>query len=185
MSFETVDTKNTHASTCELRISPDSPAAYVTTGAVREHFEDIDRVKLLVDRDRSLIALVPGDGPNSYALSPKDNGRSLTVKKELEKLGVDQENLDDVHGCPISEDDESGHLAADVSSVVEAATDDVHCPECGQRFTESGVKQHLKMTHDETYAGRILSEADPDDVGGEVPEGDDSWTDKYEERGEA
>jgi len=185
MSFERVDTKNTHSSEPVLTISPNTSGAYLHEGALREFFDGVEHVTILVDRDRSLLAFEPGDGEDAYTVSRRsEGGAQLALKQALSRLDVGVNDLEKTHRCGIYQDDESGYVVADVSTVVEDATSDVHCPECEKRFAESGLKQHLSMTHDENNPQKLLKEADPDTIGDKAPEGDDSWREKYQE-GEA
>lgn len=181
MTFEPVDTKGKQASSPKLTVSPNTPGAYLHEGALREFFDGVDHVTVLVDRDRSLLAFDPGDGEDAYKLSrSQQGGAQIYLAQALARLDVDPDDLEDSHRCDVRQDSESGYVVADVSSLVEATTDGVHCEECGRRFTEKGVKSHYKKVHDEEWAGRIAQEADPDDVGESIPEGDDSWQEQYD-----
>ena len=181
--FERVETRNTHASKPTLRISPDRPSGYLSVGAVREFFDGVDRVAFYVDRDTSRIAIVEDEGESSYSLSSKSGGANVAVMQPLREIGVEQDDLDEAHVCPMEEDDETGYAVVDVKEVVEAATDDTHCPECGERYSEHGIGAHLK-THDEVdNPQKLLKEIDPDEIGEPVPDGDDSWREQYKKGG--
>lgn len=184
--FERVESKQTQPSDPTLRISPTSASAYLSVGAVRAFFEDVDRVTFYVDPDCSRLAIVPEDGEHSYSLTKKSGsaGAHLATRKPLEELGVDVDDLEQAYSCSLSEDRETGYVVAEVADVVEAETDDVHCPECGKRFDEVGIKQHLSAKHDEINPQNLLKQMDPDEIGGTAPEGDDSWRD-INERAEA
>lgn len=186
-NFERVEARRQQPSDPTIRVTPDRPTSYISVGAIRRWFEDISQITFYVDRDESSIALVPEDGEHSYKLKSKSGGASIATKQALRDLGVEVDDISKVHVCPLEKDRDSGYVVADVSDVVEDATDDVHCPECGVRFTEHGVKSHLKTVHGESKKNVdvILQEMDPDDLGEATPDGDDSWKDQYDRADEA
>jgi len=184
--FERVEAKHQQPSAPTLRITATSQAAYLSAGAVRQYFEGVVEVEYHVDSDRLLLAIVPhnGDGANAYALGRKHGGgANVYARKPLGQLDVDTDDLDEAHVCPVFEDDDSGFVVADVSSVVEDATDDVHCPECGERYAEQGLKTHLNRTHGEADYIGTLEEMDPDEIGEPIPEGDGGRREQYATNG--
>lgn len=171
MAFEDVDGKGTERGPAHLTIRPKKPhQAYLTVGAVREFFSDTDRIRFRVDRDRSLVALVPDEiGEETYSLSRKDGGAVIAVTQTLRALDVAEDRISETHHCSVYQDEERGYVVADLSSVVEDATEDAHCPECGKRFHRNGIQQHLTKSHgDSAYA--TLRDADPDEIGDPLPD---------------
>lgn len=171
--------------TAALSIYPARDGAYITQAALDEYFRRgggyASQAVLLTDRDTSTLAfdIDPESTLNAYSISHKsqEGGAQLALASTLRNaFDADPEDLEQSFSTPLEKDDETGYIVADLKDLVEQLTDDVHCPECGERYTETGVKTHIKKTHEGTVADTLES-MDPDDIGGEVPEGDDSWKD--------
>lgn len=165
-----------------LNIRPGYNQGYLTVGAVEKYFQRgggvTSRIAYYTDREYSKLGIsVAEDGPDSFTVQNKDSGASISVGGTLMKaFDVDVDDLDKQWKLDLTKDDEHGLVVADVSELVEATTGAVHCSECGLRCaSDRGLASHVGSIHDS--ARQDLEDADPDEWGGEAPDGDDSYKD--------
>lgn len=158
---------------------------YLNAAAVYTWLDGSDAVGLQADVEYSRLGIDPEPGAETttYTLSGEGAGKSLSLSGALFVFDVTADTLSETHVTALEYDGEHGLVIAELSAAVEDATDAVHCPECGKRCAnEQGLRAHSSKIHDNPR--KALEDADPDEFGEDVPDGDDSWQD-YSNRGES
>lgn len=188
MTFERYTDRQRHADgEPQLYVRPDNDFAYLNVHATREFFHrhgsPVGQIVYYTDRETSSLGIAFDDGPNSFSVSHKDSGANISVGGTLRKaFDVEVADLDERWEGRVERSDHPDiDVEIDIGELVELTTDDVHCPECGERYATAGngLKTHLSQTHD-TSPRAILEDLDPDAIGGPTPDGDDSWHEHYD-----
>lgn len=136
-----------------LKVRSGSQAAYLSSEAIREFFMRGDKkcqqVQFLVDQDRSRLGIEwTKENANTYKLdhSQSGDGAGISIEGVLrEGFGVSTDDLSTDYDLRLEKD--GSKVVADITVLVEDATDDVHCPRCSLRVTENGLEQHISKSH--------------------------------------
>jgi len=183
MGFEKVTSRYEHSPSDQPRItihSGSSTGGYLTKTTVSQYLDGDGYIAYLVDRDYSKLAIEPTTetDPNAYTLSTKSGGGAqIAVKSALQELDINRDDLEESWSFTLEYDEDADRLIADLTDLVNAATDAAACEECGRRCkNKDGLQTHYTKTHGRNAKLRkTLEETDPDEVGRDVPDGDDTY----------